>query len=268
LNNEIIMPKNLIIDNPVVSNVVFYPRKTPIPKKLPENIKILKLSIGKNITIGGIFCVNDPSLPTVLLFHGNGEVALDYLHFTNFFFKCNVNLAVVDFRGYGFSTGEPYYTSLLTDALPIYNAVKDWMSKNNYNISIFVEGRSLGSACASEIGANNPPTLKGVIFESGFASIFNMMTRLFRVSSPDLTPKIVSQYSNDIRIQKFMNPVLIIHGTSDWIIPISEAELIYNNLPKSIDKTFIKLQGAGHNDIFNYINDFAQAMKDFILKYG
>ena len=95
-----------------------------------------------------------------------------------------------------------------------------------------------------------------------------MMTRLFRVSSRDLTPKIVSQYSNDIRIQNFTKPVLIIHGTSDWIIPISEAELIYNNLPNSIDKTFIKLQGAGHNDIFNYTNEFSQALKDFILKYG
>ena len=262
------MPKNLIIDNPVVSNIVFYPRKTPIPNNLPEKIKILKLSIAKNITIGGIFCINNLNYPTILLFHGNGEVALDYLYFTNFFFDCKVNLAVVDFRGYGFSSGEPFYTSLLSDAIPIYNAVKGWMNTNNFNTSIFVEGRSLGSACASEIGANNPPDLKGVIFESGFASIFNMMTRLFRVSSPDLTPKIVSQYSNDIRLQKFTNPVLIIHGTSDFIIPISEAELIYNNLPNSIDKTFIKLQGAGHNDIFSYRNEFSQALKDFVLRYG
>ena len=262
------MSKNLILDNPAISNVVFYPRKTPIPKNLPANIEILKLKIAKNITLGGIFCVADLKYPTILLFHGNGEVALDYLHFVNFFLGCKANLAVIDFRGYGFSTGEPFYTSLLTDALPIYNAVKDWMIQYGLKISIFVEGRSLGSACASEIGANNPFGLKGVIFESGFASIFNMMTRLFRVSSRDLTPKIVSQYSNDIRIQNFTKPVLIIHGTSDWIIPISEAELIYNNLPKSIDKTFIKLQGAGHNDIFNYTNEFSQALKDFILKYG
>jgi pimeloyl-ACP methyl ester carboxylesterase len=262
------MPKNLIIDNPVVSNIVFYPRKTPIPTNLPANIKILKLKIKKDIIIGGIFCINDATYPTILLFHGNGEVALDYLHFTNFFFNCKINLAVVDFRGYGFSTGEPYYTSLLTDALPIYDAVKEWLINHNFKISIFVEGRSLGSACASEIGAKNPSGLKGVIFESGFASIFNMMTRLFRVSSPELTPELVSLYSNDIRLQNFTRPVLIIHGNSDWIIPLSEAELIYKNLPNSIEKTFIKLQGAGHNDIFNYRNEFAQPLKDFILKHG
>jgi pimeloyl-ACP methyl ester carboxylesterase len=268
MKNEIVMTKNLIIDNPVVSNIVFFPRKTPVPKSLPANVKILKLSIVKNIIIGGIFCINDATYPTILLFHGNGELALDYLHFTNFFFDCKVNLAVVDFRGYGFSTGEPYYTSLLTDALPVYGAVKDWLINHDFNVSIFVEGRSLGSACASEIGAKNPSGLKGVIFESGFASVFNMMTRLFRVSSPELTPKLVSQYSNDIRLQNFTKPVLIIHGTSDWIIPISEAELIYNNLPNSVDKTLIKVQGAGHNDIFNYTIEFSHAMMDFILKYG
>lgn len=261
------MPKNLILDSQIVSNIVFYPRKTPIPNNLSSNIKILKLDIEKKITIGGIFCENDPAYPTVLLFHGNGEVALDYLHFTNLFFECDINLAVVDFRGYGFSTGSPYYTSLLSDAMPIYNEVRDWMIKNGYNDSIFVEGRSLGSACASEIGAKNPLGLKGVIFESGFASIFNMMTRLFRVSSPELTPSIISQHSNDTRLRNFTVPVLIIHGTSDWIIPISEAELIYRNLSDSVDKTFIKIQGAGHNDIFNYHREYFQALKEFIIKF-
>ena len=261
------MPKNLILDNPVISNIVFYPRKTPIPNNLPENIKILKLNIEKKITIGGIFCINNPTYPTVLLFHGNGEVALDYLHFYNLFFECKINLAIVDFRGYGFSTGAPYYTSLLSDALPIYNEVREWIINNGFNDSIFVEGRSLGSACASEIGSKKPLGLKGIIFESGFASIFNMMTRLFRVSSPELTPSIVSQYSNDIRLRDFTVPVLIIHGTSDWIIPISEAELIYSNLPDHVEKTFIKIQGAGHNDIFNYRREYFQALKDFILKF-
>ena len=261
------MPKNLIIDNPMVSNFVFYPRKTPIPNNLPLNIKILKLNIEKKITIGGIFCKNDPTYPTVLLFHGNGEVALDYLHSYKLFFECNINLAVVDFRGYGFSTGTPYYTSLLSDAIPIFNELREWMNNNGFNDSIFVEGRSLGSASASEIGSKKPLGLKGVIFESGFASIFNLMTRLFRVNSPELTPSIVSQYSNDIRLRNFTVPVLIIHGTSDWIIPISEAELIYNNLPDHVDKTFIRIQGAGHNDILNYQREYFQALKEFIITH-
>ncbi|MFW9881256.1 MAG: alpha/beta fold hydrolase, partial [Candidatus Thorarchaeota archaeon] len=175
------MVKKLLIDNPTVSNVIFYPRKTPIPKEITSNIKVLKFQIEKNILIGGFFYLNDTDLPTILLFHGNGEIAADYQYFLDFFFKCGVNLAVVDFRGYGFSSGDPFYTSLIIDALPIYNEFHKWIIKNKCKDSIFVQGRSLGSICASEIGSHNPESLRGVIFESGFASIYDMMTRLFRI---------------------------------------------------------------------------------------
>jgi pimeloyl-ACP methyl ester carboxylesterase len=261
------MNKNLIIDNPVVSNIIFYPRKTPIPQNLPENIKVLKFKLDDKIEIGGIFYQNSMTFPTILLFHGNGEVALDYMHFYQLFFECSVNLAVIDFRGYGFSTGTPYYTSLLTDAMPIYKKFIEWMKNNGLNDSIFVQGRSLGSACASEIGSHKPESLKGIIFESGFASIFNMMTRLFRVSSPELTPLFLQKFSNDTRLHDFDTPVLIIHGSSDWIIPLSEAHLIFQNLPDRVEKKLVIIEGAGHNDIFYYKTEYFSALKVFIKRF-
>ncbi|MHA2130605.1 MAG: alpha/beta fold hydrolase, partial [Promethearchaeota archaeon] len=172
------MVKKILIDNPAISNVVFYPRKTPIPSTLDSNTKILQFQIEKNIVIGGFFYLNDQNFPTILMFHGNGEIAADYQYFLNFFFKCGVNLAVVDFRGYGFSTGKPFYTSLITDALPIYNKFRTWLIDNGLSNTIFLLGRSLGSICASEIGSHNPESLHGVIFESGFASIYDLMNRL------------------------------------------------------------------------------------------
>ncbi|MFX1555486.1 MAG: serine aminopeptidase domain-containing protein, partial [Promethearchaeota archaeon] len=142
------MVKKLLIDEPTVSNIVFYPRKISIPDKIDSNNKVLKFQIHKDILIGGFFYLNNQNYPTILLFHGNGEIAADYQYFLSFFFRCDVNLAVVDFRGYGFSTGNPFYTSLIIDALPIYNAFHEWMVKNNLNDSLFVQGRSLGSICA------------------------------------------------------------------------------------------------------------------------
>ncbi|MFX0106063.1 MAG: alpha/beta fold hydrolase, partial [Candidatus Hodarchaeota archaeon] len=191
------MVKKSFIDNPVVSSIVFFPRKSPEPTLLDSNTKILKLKISKNIITGGFFYLNDYDFPTILLFHGNGEIAADYQYFLDFFFDCGVNLAVVDFRGYGFSSGEPIYSSLITDAMPIYNEFYKWLIEENLKDSLFLLGRSLGSACASEIGAHNPNNLRGIIFESGFASMYNMMTRLFRVSGPGITPEGLSEYSND-----------------------------------------------------------------------
>ena len=258
------MEKHTLIDNPTVSNVVFYPRKTAIPSDLEQDIDILKFHINDKIVIGGFFFGNATNVPTVLLFHGNGEVALDYQYIAPMFHDCSVNLAVVDFRGYGFSTGKPFYSSLISDAMPIYTAFTKWMESKKLIDSLFVQGRSLGSICAAEIGANNPPNLRGIIFESGFASTYNMMVNLFRISSPILTPESLNPYSNDTRVKKFTKPTLIIHGSLDWIIPSSEANLLYQNLPDDIDKKLVLIEGAGHNNILTFEEEYFNPLSEFI----
>ncbi|MHA2287148.1 MAG: alpha/beta hydrolase [Promethearchaeota archaeon] len=258
------MKKHMLIDNPTVSNIVFYPRKTVIPSNLGPDIEVLKFDVGDEVVIGGFFYKNSPELPTILLFHGNGEVALDYQSIAPMFFECDVNLAVIDFRGYGFSSGEPYYSSLISDAMPVFTEFTEWMVEQNISDSLFVQGRSLGSICAAEIGAHNPPNVRGIIFESGFASAYNMMVKLFRVSSPYLTPKSLNKYSNDTRVKKFAKPTLIIHGTMDWIIQVSEADLLYKNLPSTINKKMVLIEGAGHNNILSFEEEYFTPLSDFI----
>ncbi len=258
------MKKHILIDNPAVSNIVFHPQKTVIPNNLGPDVEILRFQISKDVIIGGFFYVNDKSLPTILLFHGNGEVALGYRDVAPLFYNCDANLAVVDFRGYGFSSGNPYYSSLISDAMPIFREFSKWMKEQNFLDSLFVQGRSLGSICAAEIGANNPSNLRGIIFESGFASAYNMMVNLFRVSSPRLTPKSLNKYSNDTRVKKFTVSTLIIHGTTDWIIPVSEAQLLYENLPNDINKKLVLIDNAGHNNILSFEEEYFTPLSDFI----
>jgi len=258
------MEKHILIDNPTVSDIVFYPRKTVIPNNLGTNIEILKFHIDDDVIIGGFFYKNDVNLPTILLFHGNGEVALDYRFIAPLFFECGVNLAVVDFRGYGFSSGEPFYSSLITDAMPIFSAFNEWINERNLLNSLFILGRSLGSICAAEIGAQNPTNLRGIIFSSGFASAYNMMVNLFRVSSPYLTKESLREYSNDTRVRKFTKSTLVIHGTIDYVIPVSEAELLYKNLPDNIDKKLILIEGAGHNNILSFEKEYLNPLSDFV----
>jgi len=260
------MEKKLFINNPAVSNIVFYPRKIAIPNDLNPNTDILRLNIGNGIEIGGLFYKNDVNKPTILLFNGTGEIALDNRYIAPIFFEINVNLAVVDFRGYGFSSGEPYYTNLISDAMPIYTVFREWIDQNRLSKSLFILGRSLGSVCAAEIGSHNPADLRGIIFESGFASVYNMMTNTFGISSPYLTSDSLEEYSNDTRVRKFKKPALIIHGTTDRIIPYTEAELLYKNLPDNIDKKLILIEGAGHNTILSFKDEYFEPISEFILK--
>ncbi len=261
------MKKHNIIDNPSVSRIIFFPRKIAIPEKLESNVEILRFDIGNKIIIGGFIFKINKNFPTILLFHGNGEIAIDYQSIAPLYFECGVNLAVVDFRGYGFSSGTPYFTSLITDSMPIFEKFVEWIKINDFKLSIFVQGRSLGSVCAAEIGSKNPKELRGIIFESAFGSIFNMMTRLFRIESPNLNPEVLEPFSNDFKAKFIRKPCLILHGTSDWIIPYYESKLLYNSIPSDIEKKLVLIEGAGHNDILYYKEEYFSELKKFITRH-
>ncbi len=257
----------MFLDDPRISSVVFYPRQTPVPTFHEKFIKTLNFKIDDDISIGGVLYLKEKTLPTILMFHGNGEIAEDYEYFYKNFHAINVNLAVADFRGYGFSTGRPIYSGLINDAMPIYTQFKEWMEKNGLLNSLFVLGRSLGSVCAAEIGSQNPKDLKGVIFESGFASLYNMITGLFQVRGPTITPESLREYSNDTRVMKFQKPTLIIHGTNDWIVPYEEGKLLYKALSESVQKKLVSIEGAGHNDISSFENEYFIPLKEFVQKF-
>ena len=231
------------------------------------NVKILKFQISDEILIGGFFFLNNENLPTILLFHGNGEIAADYQYFLPLFFKCGVNLAAVDFRGYGFSTGQPKFSALFEDAFPIYEQFTEWLEEQKLSDSLFVLGRSLGSTCAAEIGSKKPPGLRGVIFESGIGSAHQIMIDLFRVNIPLVSPETLKKWSNDARAEKFDKPVLIIHGTSDWIVPYKHGKILFNALPDNIDKKLVSIEGAGHNNIFQFTDEYFTPLKEFIEKF-
>ncbi len=255
-----------MLDSALVSSVVFYPRKTNIPINLPPHIKLLNFEILEDIKIGGLCFIQDMDLPTILMFHGNGEIAQDYIHLFQIFFECDVNLAVVDYRGYGFSSDKPFFSSLISDAVPIYQEFRNWMSNEGFRDSLFLMGRSLGSVCASEIGSQNPPDLKGIIFESAFASIYNLVTKLFGITG--ITPESLQEWSNDTRICKIEKPVLIIHGSKDNIIPFSEGKLIQQSLPDTTITRMVPIRGAGHNDLFSYTKEYQTPLREFIAKFA
>lgn len=257
-----------ILDNPLITNILFYPRKTSKPRNLPDNIEVMEFKISDNVNIGGLFFSNDIRLPNLLFFHGNGEIASDYLHMYTRFIELGVNFAVVDFRGYGFSTAQPDYSSLIADSLPIYEQFQLWLIENGYSERIFLMGRSLGSACVSEIGASNPNGLIGIIYESGFASVYHLMKKLMRVGLDNISEEMVYEWSNEIRIKKINQPVLIMHGVDDELIPFSEAKLIEKSLDSKNESKLIAIKGAGHNNMMMFEEEYFGSLKVFISNYS
>jgi pimeloyl-ACP methyl ester carboxylesterase len=64
--------------------------------------------------------------------------------------RCNINILLFDYRGYGKSTGAPSEIGLYTDALAVYDYVRKRNDLNQQKIFLF--GRSLGGAVALHLG--------------------------------------------------------------------------------------------------------------------
>ncbi len=250
------------LDEDSITRNVFFPRRAPVPSALPRECTVLEFHVNNNITLGGFFFLKDKNLPTLLLFHGNGEIAHDYLDVAHAYMACGVNFAVADYRGYGFSNGAPTYSSLQKDCFKVFHGTRSHIETSGCVPSIVVMGRSLGSVCAAELGSKYPVGLKGVIFESGFADTAAVMERLFGAKG---IPRVeIAPYSNDTKISFFHHPTLIIHGTVDFIIPPDEATKIYNALPPNVYKKQVMIDGAGHNDIMFHEEEYFGAIETFI----
>ena len=141
------------------------------------------------------------------------------------------------------------------------------MAEQGLHDSLFILGRSLGSTCAAEIGSKTPPGIRGIIFESGIGSINQILTDLFLINIPQITPNFLQQWSNDTKVAKFNVPVLIIHGTSDSIVPYKHGQILFDALPDTIEKQLVSIEGAGHNNIFQFTEEYFTPLKNFIEKH-
>ena len=93
----------------------------------------------------------------MLFFHGNGEIAADYDDLAEFYLGCGASFWVVDYRGYGRSTGEPSYSRMIEDAGAVLDDVPAWAERAEIEPDrILVLGRSLGSASAIYLAAEHP----------------------------------------------------------------------------------------------------------------
>jgi len=264
-------PIRKFLNDPRVVSRVFYPRRFHIPQE-SENLRVLRIEVEEGVELGGILYLHDSptKVPTMIYFHGNGEVALDYEGICSMFHQVGVNLAVFDFRAYGFSSGKLSYTALLEDPIPLYHKFQEWM-KSEYPgksaTEFILMGRSLGSACASALGAyKNAPCITKLVFESGYSNTYDLMTRLFMIQHPNITPETIAPFSNHTFQKLIQKPTLIIHGERDSIIPIEQGQQIYDCIPSNVPKRFVRIKYATHNDILMYQNEYFEPLQDFIRK--
>lgn len=228
-----------LFDSPDFNERLFFPRRDLSAP--PDGARELDVT-GDDETLHVRCYSASAGRPTVLLFHGNGEVVADYNDQAPLFAKCGANLAVMDYRGYGRSTGTPTLRSALADAHRILAAV------SNVATPLIVMGRSLGSACAAELYAKSPEGVIGFVLESGFVDLGALIQRRGMKAPSELAPDDRRAFDAERKLARGTLPLLVLHGGADTMIVPAEARRAHA-AAGARDKELVVIPDHGHNDV-------------------
>jgi fermentation-respiration switch protein FrsA (DUF1100 family) len=195
----------------------------------------------------------------VLLFHGNAgniSMRIDYLVMFN---RIGYSTLIIDYRGYGASTGTPSEAGTYRDAEAAWRWLREMQGVAPHDIVVF--GESLGGAVASWLAARHAP--RALILASTFTSVPDLGAEVY----PFLPVRLISRISYDNRenLRAVRAPVLIAHSPEDDIIPFAHGRRLFEaaNEPKA----FLELAG-GHNDGFIFMRDaWVQALAVFLERH-
>jgi pimeloyl-ACP methyl ester carboxylesterase len=187
------------------------------------------------------FQVDDPK-GVVLYLKGNTKSIKGWGKFAIDFTRLDYEVIMMDYRGFGKSTGKRTVEAMKRDSQFIYDIAK----KEFTEAKMVVYGRSLGSGFAARLASKNNPRL--LILTSPLYSLLRTIHRYlpFMPAKPFLRYNLPTyHYLKNVRC-----PIKIIHGSDDRLIPINTAVNLSEINPK-LTRLYVIL-GAGHINVHHF----------------
>jgi uncharacterized protein len=215
----------------------------------------LNFDVGEGVRINGLHFYREHPKGLILYFHGNSRSIKGWAKYAKDFYRYDYDVVLVDYRGFGKSTGKRSETEMLDDMQFVYSSLANQYPENH----LIVYGRSLGSGFAAKLACDNQP--RYLILDAPYYNFRQLIERFL----PILPVRFVLRYHlrTDKWIQMVKCPVYIIHGTKDWLIPIRHSEQLQRFNPRKI--ILIRIHGGGHNNLSKF-DDYHNFLRD-ILKY-
>lgn len=197
-----------------------------------------------------------PAPVTVLLLHGNAGNISHRFEKLAVLRDLGADVLIIDYRGYGRSSGSPGETGTYRDADAAYAYLVETRRIDPRRVVLY--GESLGAAVAVDLAARKP--VGGLVMESAFASAVEVGQEMF----PFLPARLLVQnrYESTKKIGAVRAPVLILHSRDDEFFGWHHPQRLYD--AASAPRRLVELRG-GHNDAFLVsARDYAQALSAFL----
>jgi len=221
---------------------VFFPSKglQASPKDIGLTFQDIYLNTKDGVQIHGWFIPGQEAKYTLLFCHGNGGNLSGRLDKILILRQAKVNIFIIDYRGYGLSSGKPKELGIYLDAQAGYDYLIDKRGTDPEQIILY--GESIGAAVIIDLASREK--VGGLIAEGAFSSGRDIGKELYPYVPKFILPNIFDSLG---KINKIKVPKLFLHSAGDEVVPIKLGEKLYRAAPEP--KYFVEVSG-GHNSIY------------------
>jgi fermentation-respiration switch protein FrsA (DUF1100 family) len=182
-----------------------------------------------------------PARGLVIIFHGNAGNISHRLDYLRMFHDLGFASLIIDYRGYGRSSGRASEEGSYIDADTAWQHATQALGYPAKHIVVF--GESLGGAVATQLAATRQPA--ALVLASTFTSVPDLGAEIYPWLPIRLLARI--RYDSRDRLSQVNSPVLVIHSLQDDIIPFAHGERLF--AVARAPKRFMEIEG-GHNEGF------------------
>lgn len=235
----ILLTVKIIIVNAQMDDKFYYPKKDLRPIEW-KNYEELKFSVETDTITALILKPLAKSKATIFYFHGAGGNITHYLPLTLILVKNDFQVVMVDFRGYGKSTGTPTHNNISSDGQKIFEMLLE--RHGIKKTAKIIYGVSIGTQIATRLAKNNQEKINGLVLEGTISSFTDIAMFYTPQYKEYLEKNYISPYSakEDIKsIDKI--PKIFIHSKEDKQVPYLQSEIVFNNAPEP--KEFLEFTG-------------------------
>lgn len=213
--------------------------------------------------------------PLFIYHHGNGETVCDYTGLVGLFATLPCSLLIFDYRGYGWSSGEPALGGLNADAEECVRQLPQLLAGHGlpwpWPLPMILVGRSMGGPVAADLALKFPELFEGLILESSTSNsrqeFWQQWLSAAGPAAPELQAKMAAvrlavqdslplgcQLGEELlsplgtcdMLAGYRGSVLVLHGSLDWIVPPDNGQRHYEAASSACDRRHVVVE-ADHN---------------------
>lgn len=225
-------------------SLLFFPEKLPPTYQLAHEPDVHELRVDVPGAALSVLQLRLPDPKGVVFFlHGNAGSLAGWFGETDLYRQANFDLVMMDYRGYGKSSGRiANAAQLRADVRAVWAAVAPRYAGRQ----VVIYGRSLGSGLAAALAAElsaagTPPAL--TVLVSPYSSMGELMHEFYPWVPPALLryPVETAREARQVR-----GPILLVQASRDELIDMRHPRRLQRLLPHARLEI---IEGAGHNDL-------------------